>query len=203
MRRRSTSRAAIKYALSQWQSVVAAHTHTQCVCAKYFHSWWRNTKARQMWDRARGKERMRLWAHIEKDSFKLLTINEALHVTHFHVSLNFRTVAVFFSAFFLLDSTHLHIVCKAKYVRLWKKKHAKILYTWYAYLFIANELLFSPLTSSSLFLSHSRFILLICFVFIVNVSNSRYFLSGWLIVWKSLVHLLILNRYFFPSNFRL
>lgn len=36
-------------------------------------------------------------------------------------------------------------------------------------------------------------------VFNVNVSNSRYFLYGWLIVWKCLVHLLILI--YFLVNF--
>lgn len=96
-------------------------SHTDCVCEVFsflMKKFARGTES------ASERERLRLWAYIEKDSFKLLTINEALHVAHFHVTLNFRTVAVFFFSvffFFLSTGTHTHIVCKAKYVRLWER----------------------------------------------------------------------------------
>lgn len=148
--------------------VVAAHSQCVCVWKVYFHSWWRNPQGGQMCERERERESVWDYENIEReknDSFKLLAINEALHATHFHVSLNFRTIAVFFFSPFFRHTTHLHIVCKATYVRLWRrrKKHAKILYTlirWFAsnvcfvsYLFIYSKwtiYLFSH-TKSSLF----------------------------------------------------
>lgn len=121
MRRRSTSRTAIKCMLAEWQRVAVAVARSQCVWKVYFHSWRRNHTRGDTCARESEWTRLCECVYRKNDSFKLLTINEALHTTHFHVSLNFRTVDVLFFSFFSARYTATHSV-QGKVCATLKKK---------------------------------------------------------------------------------